>query len=210
METEQAEEFEQKYVHEFYSSKAGEFAGTRWKPWPYTLHFFDRYVAESALVLDGGCGNGRQFLRPNTIGLDYSVELLNKAALNNPLSLIRSDICMLPFCDSIFDTVISIAVIHHLATEQRRERAMKEMKRVLKVGGYGLIYLWHETAGKQKKFKEIKQGEYLVSWRGIERETRYYKLFNEEELEILCKQVGFTIIELRREQESVLAVIKKE
>ena len=42
----------------------------------------------------------------------------------------------------MFDSVISIAVIHHFSTDQLRIQAIEELKRVTKVGGRILIYVW--------------------------------------------------------------------
>ena len=47
-----------------------------------------------------------------------------------------------------FDAVICIAVIHHLATEERRLEAIRSLVKVLTKGGVGLIYVW---AFEQKK-----------------------------------------------------------
>ena len=39
----------------------------------------------------------------------------------------------LPFRDSSIDAVLSIAVIHHIATAERRVHALRELSRVLRV-----------------------------------------------------------------------------
>ena len=52
------------------------------------------------------------------------------------------DSLVLPYRDRCFDAVISIAVIHHFASEMRRLMAVQEMTRVLHVGGQLLIYVW--------------------------------------------------------------------
>lgn len=48
----------------------------------------------------------------------------------------------LPVRDQTFDSVISIAVIHHFSTKSLRAKAIGEMHRILKVGGRLLIYVW--------------------------------------------------------------------
>ena len=45
----------------------------------------------------------------------------------------------LPYKDDSFDAVLSIAVIHHIATTERRVRALRELARVLRVGGRIII-----------------------------------------------------------------------
>ena len=41
----------------------------------------------------------------------------------------------LPFRDSSIDAVLSIAVIHHIATAERRVHALRELSRLLRVSG---------------------------------------------------------------------------
>lgn len=60
------------------------------------------------------------------------------------------DNLLLPYRDECFDAVISIAVIHHFASEVRRLMAVQELARVLHVGGQLLIYVWAmEQKGKK-------------------------------------------------------------
>lgn len=40
------------------------------------------------------------------------------------------------------DYVISVAVIHHFSTEERRLEAINELVRITKPGGTILIYVW--------------------------------------------------------------------
>ena len=58
------------------------------------------------------------------------------------ISLFQVLICdnmALPYKDESFDAVLSIAVIHHIATTERRVRALRELARVLRVGGRIII-----------------------------------------------------------------------
>jgi alkylated DNA repair protein alkB family protein 8 len=52
------------------------------------------------------------------------------------------DSLKLPVRSGIFDSVISIAVVHHFSTKTLRISAINEMHRILKVGGKVLIYVW--------------------------------------------------------------------
>ena len=40
------------------------------------------------------------------------------------------------------DAALSIAVIHHIATAERRVMALRELSRVLRVGGRVIISVW--------------------------------------------------------------------
>jgi len=48
----------------------------------------------------------------------------------------------LPFRDECFDAGLSIAVIHHFATTERRVAALKELARVLRIGGKLMVSVW--------------------------------------------------------------------
>jgi hypothetical protein len=53
-----------------------------------------------------------------------------------------ADTLHLPFRGTFFDGAISIAVLHHLSSEQRRRRAVEELARVVRKGGRILITVW--------------------------------------------------------------------
>ena len=55
------------------------------------------------------------------------------------LQVLICDNMALPYKDDCFDAVVSIAVIHHIATTERRVRALRELARVLRVGGRIII-----------------------------------------------------------------------
>lgn len=48
----------------------------------------------------------------------------------------------LPFREESFDAVLSIAVVHHFATTERKVHALKELARVLRIGGRLVISVW--------------------------------------------------------------------
>ena len=55
---------------------------------------------------------------------------------------VRCDALKLPYRDGIADGCMSIAVIHHLSTNQRRKAMIEEIKRVLRPRGRALVYAW--------------------------------------------------------------------
>lgn len=167
------------------------------------------YSKPESMILDSGCGNGRQFMHQNTIGIDLSENLLLDAAKRQNVGLVRGNVHTLPFRDSVFDVVLSIAVIHHLSTHRRRLDCLLEMKRVMKSDGVCLVYVWHLDATSKAKFSKIEGSDYFVSWKGEEDILRYYCLFNEETLRSVCTEAGFEVLDMQREQENVYAVLKK-
>ena len=48
----------------------------------------------------------------------------------------------IPLRDGVADACISIAVIHHLSTKERRIQAVREIFRILKPSGSALLYAW--------------------------------------------------------------------
>jgi ubiquinone/menaquinone biosynthesis C-methylase UbiE len=100
-------------------------------------------------VVDVGCGPGyllsdlaRRFSNGRIIGLDISDGMLRRAKNNWPvedlqnLVLLRGDVHGLPLLDSSVDFIVSSLSLHHWSN---RNRAFKEIKRVLKPGGGFLI-----------------------------------------------------------------------
>lgn len=69
------------------------------------------------------------------------------------LKVLMCDNLALPFRDESFDAVLSIAVVHHFATTDRRVQALRELARVLRIGGKLIISVW---AMEQRHRKVIK------------------------------------------------------
>ncbi len=89
-------------------------------------------------LLDLGCGSQpyRQYLRGVTryVGLDYP---LTQACLANKVKPeVHGDARTLPFADQSFDGVLCSQVLEHV---DRPETVVREMFRILKPGGVGLI-----------------------------------------------------------------------
>lgn len=69
----------------------------------------------------------------------------------------------LPFRDGSFDAVLSISVIHHFATVERRIRAIRELARILKVGGRIIITVW-AFEQKSRRFDGNSSQDVLIPW----------------------------------------------
>lgn len=185
-----AEQFEQKNVLEVYDKIADHFDTTRYKPWPIVDQFLTS-LSSGTFGMDVGCGNGKYFKVNSTIsivGCDTCEKLIRIANDKSPFTLL-SNALSLPITSGKFDFVISIAVIHHLSTENRRIMVIKEMERMLRVGGKCLIFVWaFEQQSSRRKFIEQ---DVQVSWRHKETDQihyRYYHLFKQNELEELVNK----------------------
>ena len=96
-------------------------------------NFVQRYHLENARVLEVGAGNGMlQDAVQNYTGLDYSAT----AAQYFHKPFVQADARAMPFADNSFDAIWSIWVLEHIPDP---ERALNEMRRVIKPGG--LLFL---------------------------------------------------------------------
>lgn len=138
-------EMEKKHVYEVYDKIAPHFSHTRYKPWPKIEAFLNE-LEPGSLVFDVGCGNGKYLgVNPHLlmVGTDRSIGLLKTAREKEEnYQLFAADSLSLPLREETCDAFISIAVIHHFSNDQQRHRAIRELTRVTRVGGVGLIYVW--------------------------------------------------------------------
>ncbi|XP_017078692.1 alkylated DNA repair protein alkB homolog 8 [Drosophila eugracilis] len=170
----QAVTLEQQNVHEVYDKIADHFSETRHTPWPQVAEFLDSFDAQS-VVLDIGCGNGK-YLGCNTnllaIGCDRAQGLLSVGRRKGQ-NVFRCDCLNVPVRSSSIDGCISIAVIHHLATTERRLVALMEMARVLRPGGRALVYVWAKDQRKNdKKSAYLRQNKAVNKERTTEQQQR--------------------------------------
>lgn len=66
----------------------------------------------------------------------------------------------LPFRDESFDAVLSLAVVHHFATTERRVGAIRELARILRIGGRVVISVW----ALEQRHKRFESQDVLVPW----------------------------------------------
>uniref|UniRef100_UPI0037E70F68 alkylated DNA repair protein alkB homolog 8 n=1 Tax=Semicossyphus pulcher TaxID=241346 RepID=UPI0037E70F68 len=134
---------EEEYVHRVYNTIASHFSNTRHSPWPRVCHFLASLPAGSVMA-DVGCGNGK-YLGVNqevaAVGCDRSSALVQICAERGFQAFV-SDALSVPLRTASCDGCISIAVIHHFSTQERRLAAVRELVRLLKPGGRALIYVW--------------------------------------------------------------------
>lgn len=158
---EAASRLERDHVHSVYDKIAPYFNDSRYKAWPKVRQFL-LDLQPGSIVADIGCGNGK-YLHINEevfkLGCDVCRPLVD-FAWSQGHEVQMCDGLHLPYRDGCFDAVLSIAVIHHLSTKERRIRAIKEMARTLRVGGRIMIYVW---AMEQKRRKFEKQ-DIFVPW----------------------------------------------
>ncbi|MEK6842897.1 MAG: class I SAM-dependent methyltransferase [Candidatus Micrarchaeota archaeon] len=140
------------------------------------LALFLPAISKSDIILDAGCGNGRNLKliakqAKFVCGIDSSKKMLEFAKKNlkakKNVSISFGDIAKTKFEANKFDKIFSSAVLHHLKPNLHKI-AVGELYRVLKKGGILFLTVW---VGK-KSFKK----EETVKWALPNREKvlRYY------------------------------------
>ena len=143
-----------------------------------------------------------------------------------------ADVLDLPHRNDQFDFVISIAVIHHLSTRERRVAAISSLlanlrppskadtDRVNHDGGRGLLYVWAlEQRESRRGWGEGDTQDVMVPWvmkakasgvhGGSTDKTveRYYHLYRKGELELEIDSAGGQVIESGYEKDNWWAVV---
>lgn len=131
---------ERAYVHDVYENNCDDSTTTIQ---PRIAQFLSNLDVGS-IVCDVGCGNGRYLNSCNpfifSIGVDRCVRLAREACARGEVTV--CDNLELPFRNESFDAVLSLAVIHHFATTERRINAIRELSRILRIGGRVVITVW--------------------------------------------------------------------
>jgi SAM-dependent methyltransferase len=182
-----ASNFENAYVHQVYEDIAIPFNDSRFCHWNAVRNFLDN-IPSGSIVLDNGCGNGKYLqYRPDIIfiGNDMCMGLLEVA--KNKSDVTRSNGLSLPYRNEVFDSIICIAVFHHLSQKERRDEFIKEMIRVVKPGGKILITVWatDQSHKRVRHWNVQSNGDALIPWKdkkGKIVSLRYYHLFTQTEL----------------------------
>ena len=194
---------EKEYVKDVYEKIAPKFSDSRsGYYWTEITHFI-KSLPNYSLIADAGCGNGRYInlnkkygFHHQFIGFDFcegSIQICNERGFD----VCIGDTKIIPYRNNIFDATISIAVIHHLDSIEKRIKALRELVRITKTkSGRIFIQVWASNVKKTKKFIPINDNnDYYVTWY-IDKDTkvkRYYHLFNKDELIDLAEKSGIKI-----------------
>lgn len=150
---------EKAYVHDVYDQLAHRLARPRL--WPRVQQFL-MSLELGSLVADIGCGSG-QYLEAGgagMVGCERSWNLAQAVASRGQETLV-CDALALPYRDESLDAALSVAVIHHLASTERRVQALRELSRVLRVGGRVLITVW----AMEQAHRKFESQDVLVPYR---------------------------------------------
>ena len=201
-------EKERELVHATYDKIAEHFSETRFSVWPNVSKFL-RAVESGSLILDNGCGNGKNCNRGDCIfiGTDTCKRFLEISGEKTEIiDTIAMNSKMLSFRDNSFDYVLSIAVIHHIYLESDRVKAIGEIGRVLRTGGKALISVW-------SKHKHYDYGDNIIPWNNQKKGEivdRYYHLFKKDDIVSLVNKInGIKIIDISECYNNYFVTIQK-
>lgn len=205
---------EEEHVHKVYEEIASHFSSTRYKAWPRV----DKYLKDQApgsIGADVGCGNGKYLGYPHVymIGYDRSEELVKIA--QSKAGALKADAFT---CDGLsmatrpVDFAISIAVIHHFSTKERRIEAVRSILRVISSSGTALVYVWAlEQSSSRRGWKPGMEQDVMVPWidnKNPERRfDRYYHLYRKGELEDDVESAEGLVLERGYEKDNWWVVI---
>lgn len=200
-----------------YDSFAESFSLTRGHLWPGVGRLLEGNLKAGDKVLDIGCGNGRffDFFREKGAkytGVDNSEKLISIARAKFPGADFKiADALNLPFGGNVFDSVFSLAVLHHIPSGEYRQKFFEEAMRALKPGGIMIVMVWDLRplsmikAGRWKRLKsfiwsqikiilgaeQLDLGDFFIPWQN--RYERYVHAFTLPELGNLAKAAGFIV-----------------
>ena len=154
-----------------------------------------------------------------------STNLVTIASQHQPHSVAVADILSLPHPLNSFDFAISIAVVHHLSTTERRAEAIQSILAHLKPGGKALVYVWAlEQESSRRGWSEKDDQDVMVPWvmrakkvkKGEEAEQqedktfhRYYHLYKQGELEDNVREAGGVVVESGYEKDNWWAIAER-
>ena len=123
-------------------------------------------------IIDIGCGSGRfiKYIRERyehqvIVGIDPSSAILAADSLlgtDEKVILVQAAADNIPYPDNYFDFAYSLGVLHHIPDTQK---ALNDSVKVLKPGGYFLLYLYYNLDNRNFFFKIIFQLSNLL--RGV-------------------------------------------
>lgn len=206
------------------------------QPWPI-VHEFLLGLSPGSVGVDVGCGNGKYLnVNPNIciVGSDRCENLVKLARESSATQdVVIADILSPPHEPHRFDFAVSIAVIHHMSSHERRVEAVASILQLLKLssGSRALLYVWAlEQKHSRRGWDKDSEQDVLVPWvltkqfrsqethpgpsvgalpPGAERPfLRYYHLYHKGELESDVEAAGGTVINSGYEKDNWWAIVE--
>uniref|UniRef100_A0A915DZC8 Methyltransferase type 11 domain-containing protein n=1 Tax=Ditylenchus dipsaci TaxID=166011 RepID=A0A915DZC8_9BILA len=129
--------------------------------WP-RVHQFLKELKTGSLVVDAGCGP-LKYNAPGTfiIGFDTCSEaLLGSQCHGQSRDVVLADALHLPFRENCADAIVCVSMLHHLSSESRRLKVLKNFSSLMSISAEMIVYVW---AMEQPNAKFPSQ-DVLVPW----------------------------------------------
>jgi len=141
----------------------------------HTALHFNELISKNVLEIGCGTGHWTQFLSQHGFhitGLDAAEEMLEVAKKKNikNAQFVKGSATELPFADESIDNIMSFATLGFI---KNREKAIKEMHRVLKKNGYILIgalnknSAWYEENKSNPIYKTANFFDYETLYKAL-------------------------------------------
>jgi 2-polyprenyl-3-methyl-5-hydroxy-6-metoxy-1,4-benzoquinol methylase len=205
----------------FYADFAAEFAASRSDADPALARILP-YVPQRARLLDVGCGDGRlaELLErerggASYTGVDSALALIERARTRaagfSAISarFLVADIAYPGWSIGLqgipFDTVVSLAVVHHLPGYARRVRVLEDMASLVARDGHIVVSTWQFLKSERLRRKivawsevgisagDLEPGDYLIDWKRGGRGIRFCHLVDSAEASSLAADAGLTV-----------------
>ena len=190
-------------MRETYNIIAKDFDRTRFKMWNCMTSFYDSF--DVGFVLDVGCGNGKNIIPAKEIWYelcDLSDEFVKMTSNRYPNSgVVQLNALHLHYRSNVFASVISVAVLHHLNSFDKRVTMLREMLRVCKIGGVIFFTVWANNESCDR----------MIPWTNTKTKQithRFYHLFDETEVISLLQCCNVSNYELSFEYNNYVCVVK--
>ena len=146
---------------------------------------FAAWLKPGALILDVGCGPGRDMLAFagrgfRVVGVDRSAAMLREAVRRGAGPLVLADMRRLPFARHTANGVWACASLHHLPKAEF-SAALREIHRVLH---HGHVYL------------SVKEGR-AETWQRSGGEARFFAHYHPAEVELALERSDFHVLDCR-------------
>lgn len=156
-----------------YDDFAESFSNKRRNPWNAFVTFMRSLEKEGKFQInsqkgiwcDLGAGNGRHLpiitnYAKKYVGTDISFQLLliarNRNDSQNLHNWVACDMNALPFRKNAFQSIVSVAVFHHILSKHQLRQVLKTLTYLLKQNGTFILTLWSCFKGKNENFVKRK------------------------------------------------------
>ena len=159
---------------------------------------FRKYLPRDGNILEAGAGRGRWVIYLRRQGYDVTgieiarAEIAAAKAFDPSVPIEYRDVLKTGFPEQSFDAVISLGVLEHF--EDGPERALAEVRRILKPGGLFLVTVPTQNLVRIALFNPMKNIQNLLRRiRGVQLGFEEYR-YSRRQFEALLRRAGFSIV----------------